>query len=230
MQKLTPTQAKALKYIGRQTQKKHRSPTLRELCDFMGYSAVGSAQDIIRALRKKGFLKEPKEQKARDLVWTKRASDLYSKKIAIRPKKHTFSDFDSGEFFNVPCLGAVPAGNPLEAIEEQVDTIRVSTSLFKKQHPKAESLFALKTDGMSMIDAGILDGDWLIASSQNKAEMGSIVIARLGEEEVTCKRLMSDSKKGWYLKPENPSFSPIYASDQPFEIIAKVVALQRFIV
>ncbi len=230
MQKLTPTQVKALKYIGRQTNKKLRSPTLRELCDYMGYSAVGSAQDIIRALRKKGYLKEPKEQKARDLVWTKKASDQYAKKIVTRPKKNIFTDFDSGEFFNVPCLGAVPAGDPLEAIEEQVDTIRVSSSLFKAPYPKPETLFALKTDGMSMVDAGILDGDWLIAASQSNAEIGSVVIARLGEEEVTCKRLMSDLKKGWYLKPENSSYSPIYAHEQPFEVIAKVVALQRYVV
>ncbi|MCI5127422.1 MAG: hypothetical protein D3907_02730 [Candidatus Electrothrix sp. AUS3] len=79
-----------------------------------------------------------------------------------------------------------------------------------------------------MIEAGIYDGDWLVVHSQKEASEGDIVVARFGENS-TVKRLMKSSE-GWYLKPENKALSNIYASeDEPFEIVGKVVALQRTI-
>ena len=77
-----------------------------------------------------------------------------------------------------------------------------------------------------MIGAGILDGDWLVVSSQQTAPANSIVVARL-EGEATVKRLMKDRSRGWFLKPENTAFKPVYAEDRSFEIIGRVIALQR---
>ena len=94
--------------------------------------------------------------------------------------------------------------------------------------PKPDELFAVRTFGNSMIEAGILDGDWLVVKVQKEAEPGSVVVARV-DGDVTCKRLMNDLKKGWFLKPENPEFSPIYAKDESFEIVGRVIALQRTI-
>jgi repressor LexA len=77
-----------------------------------------------------------------------------------------------------------------------------------------------------MVQAGILDGDWLIVHKQNEAPPGTIVVAQV-EGSATVKRLVYDKLQGWFLKPENPDFEEIYAERVPFEILGRVVALQR---
>jgi repressor LexA len=217
MDKLTATQLKALSFIRAAMESTGSAPTLREICQFMGYSAVGSAQDLISALRRKGFLEEPSKQAARAIVPTVAGRD-------ITPD----SDKDDIDPFTIilPCLGSVPAGNPVEAIEDRIGTLRMSTSMLPKPMPARASLFALRAKGESMMGAGILDGDWLVVSSQQTAPASSIVVARL-EGEATVKRLMKDRLRGWYLKPENAAFKPVFAEDRAFEIIGKVIALQR---
>lgn len=213
-EKLTDIQSQALEFIRAKVERSGTAPTLREICDFMGYSAIGSAQDIVNALRKKGYLETPDKQAARALFLTRRA------RVEQRVE-------DDDQFtYVIPCLGAVPAGDPREAIEDSVGTIRISRAMFRKPMPPPESLFALKASGLSMRDAGILDGDWLVIRSCKDAAEDTIVVARL-EGEATVKRLKRDRKKGWFLQPENPSFKPIFAEDQPFEVIGQVVALQR---
>lgn len=216
MEKLTPIQLKALTYIRSAMDRTGTTPTLRELCQHMGYSAIGSAQDLISALRRKGFLEEPSKQAARSLVPTIAGRDL----LEDEPEE------DDPFTFVLPCLGAVPAGNPIEAVEDRIGTLRMSTSMIPKPHPPRESLFALRAKGESMIHAGILDGDWLVVASQKSAPASSIVVARL-DGDATVKRLMKDKARGWFLKPENPDFKPTFAEDRPFEIIGRVVALQR---
>jgi repressor LexA len=217
MDKLTPTQLKALSFIRSAMESTGSAPTLREICQFMGYSAVGSAQDLISALRRKGFLEEPSKQAARSIVPT----------VAGRDIVPTNENEDDDPFTLIlPCLGAVPAGNPVEAIEDRIGTLRMSASMLPKPTPPRASLFALRAKGESMIGAGIMDGDWLVVTGQQTAPASSIVVARL-EGEATVKRLMKDRTRGWFLKPENPAFKPVYAEERPFEIIGKVVALQR---
>jgi repressor LexA len=213
--KLTVQQSKALEFIKNSVDKCGNAPTLRELCSFMGYSAIGSAQDVVAALRKKGYLQVPERQSARALILS---------------EKTVSQGEDSREFdpntFAIHCLGSVPAGNPLEAVEERVGTLRMSIMMFARPYPNREKLFAVKSSGQSMIDAGIHDGDWLVVLQEPEAQEGDIVIARKGDDS-TVKRLMKDDL-GWYLKPENPAYPVIRASDEePFEIIGKVIALQR---
>lgn len=214
MEKLTATQSKALAFIRSRTVKNGVPPTLRELCEHMGYSAIGSAQDLVGALRRKGYLENPDKQSARSLMVSREA--LQDPALESTP-----------ETLVVPCLGAVPAGNPLEAVEERVGTLRMSTTMFGGNIPSPREVFALKASGNSMIEAGILDGDWLVVRSCKSAPTGSIVVARLESGDATVKRLMKDGVRGWFLKPENTSFRPIYAGDKPFEVIGQVVALQR---
>ena len=128
--------------------------------------------------------------------------------------------------FVIPCLGFVPAGNPVEAVDEHIGTMRMSIAAFSKPAPRADQLFAVKAKGESMIGAGIFDGDWLVVKLDAEPPKESIVVARL-EGDVTVKRLVKDKTDGWFLKPENPAFRPLYAKDQPFEIVGQVLALQR---
>ncbi len=214
--RLTATQRKALDFI-RQTQRiSGMAPTLRELCEYMEYSAIGSAQDLVAALRKKGLLAEPRRKgSARQLV------------LAEVNEAEDTDGIDPDSLY-VPCLGSVPAGLPLEAVEQRVGTLRISSAFFRRPSPKAERLFALRAKGLSMVMAGILDGDWLVAEICEEASPGDIVIARL-DGEATVKRLMRD-RDGWYLQPENPDFESIRPiGGQVLEILGRVVALQRLL-
>jgi repressor LexA len=216
MSKLTPTQAKALDYIKSSIDRSGVAPTLREICSYMGYKAVGSAQDLVSALRKKGFIEENERQAARTYLLTSLA----------RRQQHTADDGDFNTFV-VPCLGTVPAGNPALAVEERIGTLRMSIALLPKPYPRADELFALQAVGESMVNAGIFDGDWLVVRLRQEPPRDSIVVARV-DGDVTVKRLMRDRERGWYLQPENARFHNIYADEaSSFEIVGQVVALQR---
>lgn len=182
----------------------------------MGYKAVGSAQDVLAALRKKGYLYENERQQARTYHLTPQARSV---RIPLG------GDGDPNTYI-IPCLGQVPAGNPIEAVEDHVGALRMSIGLLPKPQPKAEELFAVRAKGLSMVNAGILDGDWLVVRFRNEAPRDSIVVARMGSD-VTVKRLRQHKSDGWYLQPENPDFTPIFAKDEPFEVIGQVIALQR---
>ena len=109
----------------------------------------------------------------------------------IRPK-------ESG----LPLVGKVAAGTPISALENIVGYYPVEPALFS---PKAH--FLLKVDGMSMRDAGILDGDWIAVHRARHAESGQIVVARINDE-VTVKRFRRRNERVQLL-PENKSFKPI---------------------
>lgn len=215
--KLTKIQSKALEFIRTSLERTGTSPTLRELCSYMGYSAIGSAQDLVAALRRKGFLHTPEKQSARSLVLTPKA-------IALKEPTHQ----STANTYVIHCLSAVPAGDPLMAVEERTGTLRMSVNMFPRPYPAPESMFAVQASGDSMIDSGVFDGDWLVVNKQPEAEPGDLVVARVGGE-VTVKRLMKD-RLGWYLKPENNAYGIIRPTDEKtLEVVGKVLAVQRIL-
>lgn len=218
MQKLTSRQLKAFDFIRSHTDRFGYAPTLRELCEYMGYKAVGSAQDVIASLRKKGYLTTPGKQFARSLTLSDQGKQYYG--VRLVNKK------DPEDSYLIPRLGSVPAGTPVEAIEDPSGSLRIASSMIPRWVRSPEKLFALQAVGLSMIQAGILDGDWLIVHQQEEAPSGSIVVAQVADS-ATVKRLMFDQRRGWYLKPENPDFDEIYADRDTFTVLGRVVALQR---
>lgn len=218
MEKLTPPQLRALEFIKSCIDSQRTAPTLRELCDFMQFSAIGSAQDLVGALRRKGYLTMPRHQAARALQLSEKAVALF----------YEVTDELTDEILSVFCLGSVPAGNPLEAVEERVGVLSFSASLLPKPRPRKNQLFALRAQGDSMTGAGIIDGDWLVVKSQKEAAPGKIIVATI-DGEATVKRLMRDTKNGWYLKPENERFQIVRGLEKPFVIVGEVLALQRSI-
>lgn len=119
---------------------------------------------------------------------------------------------------SVPLLGKITAGVPILAVEQIEEYLPVSSELGNR-----ENLFALRVVGLSMKNAGILDGDIVIADKDKVAEIGDIVIA-LMEDEATVKRLGKENGKP-VLYPENEDFSTIYP--QNLQILGKVVATYR---
>ena len=123
------------------------------------------------------------------------------------------------ETTQVPILGRVTAGLPVLAIEEVQGYLPYSA-----RHAAGKELFALHVDGMSMKNAGILDGDYVIAERTPTADDGAIVVALI-EDEATVKRLYRE-KDTIRLQPENPDFEPIYS--QNVSVLGKVVAVLRY--
>lgn len=116
----------------------------------------------------------------------------------------------------VPVLGKVTAGNPILAVEQIEDYIPYPTR-------DADGLFALRVSGLSMRDAGILDGDLIIADKNLTSRSGDIVVAMI-DDEATVKRLGFENGVP-VLYPENPDFDPIYA--ERIDVLGKVVGSFR---
>ena len=118
----------------------------------------------------------------------------------------------------VPILGKVTAGQPILAVEDMEGHL-------PSPQKEGRELFALHVSGLSMRDAGILDGDYVVAQRVSTAENGDIVVAMI-EDEATVKRFYRE-KDRVRLQPENPDFEPIY-SDNVF-LLGKVIAVMRYL-
>jgi repressor LexA len=124
----------------------------------------------------------------------------------------------------IPVLGRVAAGVPLEMVEEVIDWEEVSEAV-----AASGAIFALQIHGSSM-EPRILDGDVVIIPQQDDAESGDVVIASVNGDDATCKRLRK-YKEGIELIPLNPSFAPMFFSNQdiaekPVRILGKVIELR----
>lgn len=198
--KLTERQKTVLEFIRTQISHHGISPTIREIGKFMKISSTNGVRMHINALIKKGYLKKNKHI-ARGLVLTSQIAQ---------------------EILKVPIVGSVPAGLPIDAIENIEGELAIDASFL----PKGDS-FSLKVMGDSMKNAGILDGDIVMVKKQNIAQQGDIIVAIIGDE-ATVKRYFKEQSH-IKLQPENSDFDPIIIdSNSPeFRIAGKVVGLIR---
>ena len=180
MARLTPRQQEILTLIQRHIERRGAPPTRQEIAQTLGFRSVTAAKDHLQALAKKGFI-EITPGKSR----------------GIRLLQAVNAKADA-----LPLVGRVAAGQPILAQQHIEEYIRFDPEAF---HPRADYL--LRVRGMSMRDAGILDGDLLAVHAAPVAENGQIVVARL-EDEVTVKRLKLDGHLA-HLLPENPNFAAI---------------------
>lgn len=177
---LTANQQRVLDYIRRHTQRHGAAPSLREISEYLGLSSHSSAQDYVEALIRKGALERKPQHRGLRLA-----------------QRSTLPAAAS-----LPLVGRVAAGSPIMSEGNIEANYAVDPSLFR---PQAD--FLLRVVGMSMRDAGIVDGDLLAVHRTQTADDGRIVVARL-DDEITVKRLQR--KRGrLLLLPENPDFEPI---------------------
>ena len=203
MDKLTVKQQRILNFIEKHRVKKTYPPTLKEIGDNVGIT-IGTVQDHIYALQKKGHL-ERKKDIARGFVVIKSEEEIYFDKMK--------ADADL-----IPLYGNVAAGEPIFAN----DNIQGYVTMEKSS--KGHNIhFALRIKGNSMIDSGIYDGDIVIVRKQDTAEDGEIVIALL-DDEATVKTLRNKNIKA-YLEASNSKYKSII--NKPFQIIGKVIELRR---
>ena len=192
-----------LDYIERETSSTGVPPSIRQIGTALGISSTNGVRLHLQALQKKGYIRRS-QRTSRGIVSLNRLS------TAASPSRSTSVD--------IPILGRVAAGTPIMAAENHEGSLTLDASLIKNQES-----FALRVNGDSMINAGILDGDIVVVRLQQGADNGDIVVARVGEE-ATVKRFYRE-QDAIRLQPENPSLTPIYSTD--VEICGKVVALVR---
>ena len=199
MHDLTSRQQQILSLIQRVIKETSLPPTRAEIAEELGFRSVNAAEEHLRALERKGVIEL--------LPGTSRGIRL---KDALR------------EQMGLPLVGRVAAGEPILAEEHIEAHYEIDPAFFK-----SEPHFLLRVRGMSMRDAGILDGDLVAVHRSTEVRNRQIVVARL-EDEVTVKRYRQVGHEVW-LMPENPDFDPIQIDlrEQPMTIEGVVVGVMR---
>ena len=184
MDALTERQSEILKLIRELTEVSGFPPTRAEIAERMGFRSVNAAEQHLRALEKKGAIE---------------ISSGASRGIRVRDAKPAGRQ---GRLLELPVIGRVAAGSPMLAEEHVQGRYQVDPNLFT---PRADYL--LRVRGMSMRDAGIIEGDLLAVHRTQEARTGQVVVARVGDD-VTVKRFRRRGNTV-QLEPENPDFEVI---------------------
>jgi repressor LexA len=220
MQGLTARQQMVLDFIRQSISDRGYPPTLREIGARMGIRSTNGVNDHLRALERKGYLTR-EDMKSRALRPTGLGNGVAANGEVDNVIPITQNDDDLVE---IPVLGRVAAGLPLLAEEHVIDTVRIDRGLLKG----GREVFGLKVSGDSMIDAGILSGDYIFVRKQLTAQRGDIVVALIGDE-ATVKYYFPE-KDYVRFQPANKTMAPILvrASDfRPTMLLGVVVGVFR---
>ena len=203
MEKLTKRQEDALKFIKTYIVSHGYPPTVREIAEALGVNSPATIQAHLDCLANKGYIKKGNGKN--------RTIELMVDNEFMEKNE---------EVVEVPLLGKITAGNPIEAIENPDEYFSLPAYLI----PKSKEVFTLNVSGDSMINAGILDGDIVIVERQNTARNGEIVVAMTEENEVTLKTFYKE-KDHIRLQPENDTMDPIILDN--CTILGKAIGLYR---
>jgi repressor LexA len=213
MLKLTKRQEQILTLIQDAIRKTGFPPTRAEIAKKLGFRSTNAAEEHLQALAKKGVIEiSAGTSRGIRLLDSELSSHLIEPEPVITQNNQ----------ITLPLVGRVAAGSPILATEHVETSFQVDPSLFSSQPD-----YLLRVRGMSMRDAGILDGDLLAVKKTSNVRNGQIVVARIGED-VTVKRYMRTAD-GVELYPENPDFSVIKIdeSEESFTIEGLAVGLMR---
>lgn len=197
---LSGKQRQILEFIKNELYTKGYPPSVREICDAVNLKSTSTVHGHLERLEKKGYIR-------RDPTKPRAIEVLDNSPLAL-----------AREIVEVPMVGKVTAGQPILAVENIEDTFPLPVDF-----TGGSECFILSVKGNSMIDAGILDGDYVVVKRQSVANNGDIVVALL-EDEATIKRFYKE-KDCVRLQPENPYMEPIFAKD--VKILGKVIGLFR---
>jgi repressor LexA len=216
MQGLTQRQQMVLDFIRQSIHDRGYPPTLREIGARMGIRSTNGVNDHLRALERKGYLTR-EDMKSRAL----RPTNLGQQSLAALGPDLIANDVDLVE---VPVLGRVAAGLPLLAEEHIIDTVRIDRTLVRG----GRDTFGLRVQGDSMIEAGILSGDYIFVKKQLTATRGEIVVALIGDEATV--KFYFPEKDHVRFQPANKNMAPIYvrsADFKPTMLLGVVVGVFR---
>ncbi|TRZ93512.1 repressor LexA [bacterium] len=193
---LTPKQRRVFEFISEKIQSSI-PPTVREIAQHMGFSSTGTVRDYLKALERKGYIRQGKNRLSRSI-------ELLKYNLA-----------------RIPILAKITAGEPNLAYEDVEGYLELNDLLTRRTIQK--DVFALRVKGDSMIEAGIMEGDIAIIKKQPTANDQDIIAALLENNEATLKRLRYKNNKP-FLEPANKNYQPIH---KDFRIIGKLINILR---
>jgi len=195
---LTEKQYQVYQFIQSYIMRHHYAPTTAEIAEGIGIKSRGVVHRYITALRDAGYLR------------------------ILRHKKRNIELISKSKNTEIPILGAIPAGQPIEAIED-----RESFDLL--DHVVKDGRFLLRVKGDSMIGDNICDNDLVICQSCNMAENNAIVVALIHQQDTTLKRYqVNPADNTITLIPSNPAWSPQTYCASEVEIQGRYIGLLRF--
>jgi repressor LexA len=206
---LTSRQREILEYLRFRQKIRSYPPTVREIGEAVGLSSSSTVQNHLNTLERKGYIRrDPTKSRTIEVVDVDEMQAKLSKVVAV------------------PLIGRVAAGQPILAEENIEDHLVLSEELVG-----SDNAFALEVRGDSMKDVGILSGDFVVVRPGKDAPNGSIVVARLEDDQTnestaTVKRLFREANRV-RLQPENPAYEPIYSTAAQLE--GQVVAVVRLL-
>ncbi|AHM56587.1 LexA repressor [Peptoclostridium acidaminophilum DSM 3953] len=187
---LSKKQIDIMNFIKEQVSKHGYPPSVREICAAVNLKSTSTVHSHLSKLEEKGYIKkDPSKPRA----------------IGVVPGE--LDSIIEKNVVGVPVIGKVTAGEPILAIENIEDYVTLPQSFIN-----GNDNFILKVKGSSMIEAGIMDGDYIIVKKQSAAQNGEIVVALLDDNTATVKRFYKEADR-IRLQPENASMEPIYAQN-----------------
>jgi len=204
MAKLSKRQQEILDFIKKEVQTKGYPPSVREIGEAVGLASSSTVHGHLARLESKGFIRrDPTKPRAIEIL-TGDSTQVMNPSNVV----------------NVPVIGKVTAGQPITAIENVEEYFPLPERLVSPD----DQVFILEIMGDSMIEAGILDGDYVIVRQQQTANNGDIVVAMTDEHEATVKRFFKE-KNSVRLQPENSNMEPIILRN--VTILGKVIGVYR---
>ena len=198
---LTKRQKEILDLIESFIEKNGYAPSFEEIADAFGYSSLATVHEHLSNLERKGYIRKAyNESRSIELV----GAALGSHAVEL------------------PLLGAVAAGLPIEAIEQQ-EALSVPSDMVQS----GKENFVLRVEGESMIDEQIRDGDYIVVSSQKTASDGQMVVALVGGDSATVKKMYREPDGRIRLQPANPTMAPIVEDAGNVQIQGVVVGVIR---
>ena len=198
---LTRRQKEILDFVDAFLGERGYAPSFEEIAAAFGYSSLATVHEHLSNLERKGYIRKSYNE---------------SRSIEL------LSEDGANSALDLPLLGNVAAGLPIEAIEQ-----RESLSPPADMIRKGRDNFVLRVEGDSMIDEQIRDGDYIVVSSQAIAEEGEMVVALVGGDSATVKKLYRDGPDRIRLQPANPEVEPIVADARDVAIQGVVVGVIR---
>ena len=203
-----------LKFIEKQVLEEGYPPSVREIGKAVGLNSTATVHGYLAKLKEKGYIKK-EDKKGRTLKLLKGSTGEPVGNIATSSAKDFYTQ---KELIEVPLVGKITAGEPILAVENVSDTFPIPIDFVG-----SSDCFMLTVRGESMIQAGILDGDYILVRKQNNAINGEIVVALI-EDEATVKTFYKE-KDHIRLQPQNPTMDPIIVPN--CKILGKVVGVFR---
>ena len=198
---LTKRQKEILDYIGEFIDERGYAPSFEEIAESFGYSSLATVHEHLSNLERKGYIRKSyNESRSIELVSGEQASQA----------------------LELPLLGAVAAGLPIEAIEDR-ETLAVPRDMIRRQREN----YVLRVEGNSMIEEQIRDGDYIVVQAQQNAEDGEMVVALVGGDSATVKKLYREPGGRVRLQPANPTMEPIIVDADDVRIQGVVVGVIR---